>query len=175
MNPVGLKLGKKVRERTLKEIGASASGILLMEQSTPRHKDLEAGIWMRAVRRADRACHRGRLSQTEVIHRYSPHPGNTSRLVCRRDGNHAGAAVAQDANHLSDFRRVAVRPKDGAMDLTTPRDKASAAVPTARFDLANCDSEYFPLNFSSFTPLVAPVCVQTKRGRFLCCSSVQAQ
>jgi hypothetical protein len=34
-------------------MGASASGILLREQSTPRHKDLEAGIWIRAVRRAN--------------------------------------------------------------------------------------------------------------------------
>jgi hypothetical protein len=45
------------------------SGILLKEQSTPRHEDLKAGIWMRAVRRAEMflppvACFR----QARVIH-----------------------------------------------------------------------------------------------------------
>jgi len=39
---------KKDARRTLKEIGASASGILLNEQSTPRHKDLKAGIRIRS-------------------------------------------------------------------------------------------------------------------------------
>jgi len=43
--------------RTLKEIGASASGILLKEQSTPRHGDLNAGIWIGAVRRARLKSH----------------------------------------------------------------------------------------------------------------------
>ena len=41
-----------MRDERSNEIGASASGILLKEQSTPRHRDLNAGIWIRAVRRA---------------------------------------------------------------------------------------------------------------------------
>ncbi len=49
---LGTSQQRKMRDERSKEIGASASGILLREQSTPRHKDLEAGIWMRAVRRA---------------------------------------------------------------------------------------------------------------------------
>jgi hypothetical protein len=46
------RVKRETRGERSNEIGASASGILLNEQSTPRHKDLEAGIWMRAVRRA---------------------------------------------------------------------------------------------------------------------------
>ena len=62
---------KEVRERTLKEIGASASGILLNEQSTPRHKDLEAGTWIEAVRRADSKWRSAAIPQTKVIHQIS--------------------------------------------------------------------------------------------------------
>ena len=46
--------------------------ILLKEQSQPRHKDLNAGIWMRAVRRAGKRWHVLRRGQREVVHRYSP-------------------------------------------------------------------------------------------------------
>jgi hypothetical protein len=63
---------KKMRVECSKEIGASASGILLREQSTPRHKDLKAGIWMRAIRRAPQSSHILARRQAEVIHRYSP-------------------------------------------------------------------------------------------------------
>jgi len=42
----------KMRGERLRRWALPQSGILLNEQSTPRHKDLEAGIWMKAVRRA---------------------------------------------------------------------------------------------------------------------------
>ena len=61
----------KVRDERIKEMGASASGILLIEQSTPRHKDLEAGIWIGAVRRADSPCRSAAISQSKVIHQIS--------------------------------------------------------------------------------------------------------
>jgi hypothetical protein len=41
--------------RALNEIGLSASGYCSSEQSQPRHNDLNAGIWMRAVRRAKKS------------------------------------------------------------------------------------------------------------------------
>jgi len=43
---------KKMRGERLRRWALPQSGILLNEQSTPRHKDLKAGIWMEAVRRA---------------------------------------------------------------------------------------------------------------------------
>jgi hypothetical protein len=52
-----LKVKRNAR-RTLKEIGLSASGSCSGEQSQPRHKDLNAGIWIRAVRRAHLELHR---------------------------------------------------------------------------------------------------------------------
>ena len=48
---------KENARRTPQEIGASASGMLLKDLSTPRHKDLNAGIWIRAVRRARKQRH----------------------------------------------------------------------------------------------------------------------
>jgi len=58
-----------MRDERSNEIGASASGILLKEQSTPRHKDLKAGIWMRAVRRAIKKMSRFMSAATRS---YSP-------------------------------------------------------------------------------------------------------
>ena len=50
------------------------SGILLSEQSTPRHKDLKAGIRMRAVRRAIKSMSQFLCLATEsyspAIHRF---------------------------------------------------------------------------------------------------------
>ena len=46
------KLRIKMRDERSRRLAFPTSGILLIEQSAPRHKDLKAGIWIRAVRRA---------------------------------------------------------------------------------------------------------------------------
>ena len=57
-NP-GFLSTKENARRALKEIGLSASGSCSKEQSQPRHEDLNAGIWIRAVRRARKASQSG--------------------------------------------------------------------------------------------------------------------
>ena len=55
-NP-GFLTKKKNARRALKGDWPIRKRILLKEQSQPRLKDLNAGIWMRAVRRAPKKCH----------------------------------------------------------------------------------------------------------------------
>ena len=64
-------LEKENARRTPKEIGLSVR-TLLREQSQPRLKDLNAGIWIRAVRRAGTALQNYLRRQPKVIHRCSP-------------------------------------------------------------------------------------------------------
>lgn len=94
----GFRAQTKVRERTLKELGASASGILLMEQSTPRHKDLEAGNWMRAVRRAESKCHQAPGWQTEIIHQNPGGPLLLGRFRNEFVGDAKAVVVGMTAN-----------------------------------------------------------------------------
>jgi len=71
-----------MRGERSKEIGAAASGILLSEQSTPRHKDLVAGIGRRAVRRAPRLSRRpDDRGVTDVVGLDPTGPAVTAALV----------------------------------------------------------------------------------------------
>jgi hypothetical protein len=57
---------KEKRDERSRRLAFSASGILLNEQSTPRHNDLNAGIWIRAVRRVQYRSHfyRGKATRS---------------------------------------------------------------------------------------------------------------
>ena len=83
---------------------AYPQAILPREQSQPRLKDLNAGIWMRAVRRAIKRCHNSRRRQLKVVHRHSQFRGAEFDRLADVQGNNAGGGESLRPHSPLEFK-----------------------------------------------------------------------